>query len=112
MATVRIRRWASPLSPTALRAALIRLKNVDSETIRPPQTELQQVLLGDDVITVADEVHQQIEHLRFQRNRLAGPPQFATRDIEHIIREAKLHLGPPGSRAMAILKRKSRQPQG
>ena len=29
----------SPLSPTALRTAVIRLVSVDSETIRPPQTE-------------------------------------------------------------------------
>ena len=36
---VRIRRCASPLSPTALRAALIRLFKVDSETIRPPHSE-------------------------------------------------------------------------
>jgi hypothetical protein len=64
------------------------------------------------VITVADEVHQQIEHLRFQRNRLAAPPQFTAGHIEHIIRKAKLHLGPPRSRAPAILKQKSRQPQG
>ena len=35
---VRIRRCASPLSPMALRAALIRLVRVDSETIRPPHT--------------------------------------------------------------------------
>ena len=36
--TVRIRRCCTPLSPTARRAALIRLVNVDSETIRPSQT--------------------------------------------------------------------------
>ena len=35
---VRISFWSSPLSPTALRAALMRLVSVDSDTIRPPQT--------------------------------------------------------------------------
>ena len=36
---VRISFWSSPLSPIAFRAALMRLVRVDSETIRPPQTE-------------------------------------------------------------------------
>ena len=36
--TVRIRRCSSPLSPIALRAALIRVLNVDSETMRPLHT--------------------------------------------------------------------------
>ena len=36
---VRISFWSSPLSPTAFRAALMRLVRVESETIRPPQTE-------------------------------------------------------------------------
>ncbi len=36
---VRISRCSPPLSPTAFRAALMRLVRVDSETIRPPQTE-------------------------------------------------------------------------
>ena len=37
-AMVRIKRCSSPLSPIALRTALIWLVKVDSETIRPPQT--------------------------------------------------------------------------
>jgi len=35
--TVRINRWVSPLSPTALRTALMRLVKVESETIRAPR---------------------------------------------------------------------------
>jgi hypothetical protein len=35
---VRTKRCWSPLSPIALRAALIRLVSVDSETMRPFQT--------------------------------------------------------------------------
>src|SRR5262249_42125154 len=38
--TVRISFWPSPLSPTAFRAALMRLVKVDSDTIRPSQTEV------------------------------------------------------------------------
>ena len=36
-AMVRITAWSLPLSPTALRAALMRLVRVDSETMRPSQ---------------------------------------------------------------------------
>src|SRR5215471_14686331 len=39
-AMVRISFWPSPLSPTAFRAALMRLVKVDSDTIRPSQTEV------------------------------------------------------------------------
>ena len=38
-AMVRISLCSSPLSPTALRAALMRLVRVESDTIRPPQTD-------------------------------------------------------------------------
>ena len=38
-AMVRISFCSSPLSPIALRAALMRLVRVESDTIRPPQTE-------------------------------------------------------------------------
>ena len=38
-AIVRISFCSSPLSPTARRAALIRLVNVESDTMRPPQTD-------------------------------------------------------------------------
>jgi hypothetical protein len=38
-AMVRISLWSSPLSPIAFRAALMRLVRLESDTIRPPQTE-------------------------------------------------------------------------
>ena len=38
-AIVRMVCWRSPLSPTARRSELMRLVSVDSDTIRPPQTE-------------------------------------------------------------------------
>ena len=105
---VRIRRCASPLSPIALRAALIRLVKVDSETIRPPHTEASEIVLGDDAVAIADQVHQQVEHLRFQRDRFAAPPQLAARHVEHMIGKAKLHRDAPA----AVLKQQSRASQG
>ena len=44
-ATVRISRCSSPLSPTALRTALIWLAKVDSETIRPSHTASKRLSL-------------------------------------------------------------------
>ena len=90
-----------------MRAALIRLVKVDSETIRPPHTECQQIVLGDDAVAIADQVHQQVEHLRFQRDRFAAPPQFAALHVEHMIGKAKLHPSPA-----AVLKQQSRASQG
>src|SRR5215212_10745507 len=58
-AIVRISACCSPLSPTALRAALMRLVSVDSETIRPPQTEAMRSSL---LTTRSDQIDQQIEH--------------------------------------------------
>jgi hypothetical protein len=53
----------------------------------------RQIVLADDLVAVADQVRQQIEHLRLQRDSLAAPPKFATRDVEHVIRRAKLQPG-------------------
>ena len=64
---VRINFWSLPLSATALRAALILLVNVDSETIRPPDVG-DQIILTDDAIAVLHEIDQQVEHLRFEGN--------------------------------------------
>ena len=51
-AMVRISLWSLPLSPTALRAALIRLVRVDSETIRPSQIVVDQIVLADDPVAI------------------------------------------------------------
>jgi hypothetical protein len=51
-------------SPIVFRTALMRLSSVESDTIRPPQTEAQ-VVLADDAIAVLDQVKQQVEDLWF-----------------------------------------------
>ncbi len=60
----------------------------------PAPNRVQQIVLGDNAVAVADQVHQQVEHLRLQRDRFAAPPQFAARHVEHVVGKAKLHLGP------------------
>jgi hypothetical protein len=54
-----------PLSPTARRAALIRLAMADSETIRPYQTASS--IAAHDALAVANRVEQEIEGLRLDR---------------------------------------------
>ena len=69
------RRWMvlinaclSPSSPIAFRAALIRLLSAASETIRPVPDGVEQFVLADHAVAIADQVHQQIENLRFHVN--------------------------------------------
>ena len=52
---------------------------------------LDQIVLGDDVVAVFDQVNQQIEHLRLDRDALAAAGQFAEVDIEHMVGKVKLH---------------------
>src|SRR5258706_1158368 len=49
---VRINFCSLPLSPRAIRAALMRLVNVESETVPAAPDQGDQVLLADDVIAV------------------------------------------------------------
>ena len=67
-ATVRIRRCSWPLSPIALRAALMWLARVDSETIRPPHTASSRSSRAHDMLAVLHQVEQQIEDLRTGRD--------------------------------------------
>ena len=99
-ASVRIRRCSSPLSPIALRTALIWLVRVDSETIRPPHTALQQIVLADDALAVAHQVDQQVEDLRPDRNNLGPPGELPPVRVKHAVSEHKMHFGapcPPGA---------------
>src|SRR5216684_740316 len=65
---VRISCCFWPLSPTAFRAALIRLVSVDSDTIRPPQTEAIRSSLLTTRSRFLYQVDQRVEHLRFDVN--------------------------------------------
>ena len=52
---------------------------------------LDQIVLGDDVVAVFDQVNQEIEHLRLDRHALAAAGQLAKVDIEHMVGKVKLH---------------------
>src|SRR5215813_8333828 len=73
---VRICFWSSPLSPTAFRAALMRLVKVDSDTIWPSHTEaIRSSLLrrGSEPISVEPQVFD----LLLDRNRFGTAAQLA-----------------------------------
>ena len=70
---VRISRCWSPLSPTAVRAALIRVVSVDSDTRAPTPNRLQHILLTDDAVAIDNEVLQKIKDLGLERNNIASP---------------------------------------
>ncbi len=46
---------------------------------------LDQIVLGDDVVAVFDQVNQQIEHLRLDRHAFAAAGQLAKVDIKHMV---------------------------
>ena len=52
---------------------------------------LDQIVLGDDMVAVFDQVNQQIEHLRLDRHAFAAAGQLAKVDIEHMVGKVKLH---------------------
>ena len=68
---VRISRCLSPLSPTALRAALMRLVRVEFGHDAAAPDRRDQIVLADDAVAVLHQVNQQVEHLRLDRNQLA-----------------------------------------
>ena len=87
---VRISRCCSPVSPTALRAALIRLASVDSETIRAPDRS-QQIVFANYPIAVSDKEEQEIKHLGLDRQQHGSPPQLAALRVEQVIFEQEPH---------------------
>ncbi|MET3841858.1 hypothetical protein ABIE49_003936 [Bradyrhizobium sp. OAE829] len=46
---------------------------------------LDQIVLGNDVVAVLDQVHQEIEHLRLDCDNLAIAGQFADGAVEHMV---------------------------
>jgi hypothetical protein len=50
---------------------------------------------ADDPVAVTDEVLQQVEHLRLDRDQLASPPQFSPIRVERMIFEDVDQLRPP-----------------
>ena len=52
---------------------------------------LDQIVLGDDVVAVFDQMNQEIEHLRLDRHAFAAAGQLAKIDIKHMVGKVKLH---------------------
>ena len=65
----------------------VRLRN---ETSGP--NRVQQVILGDDALSILNHVNQQIENLRLDGDLLGTSPKLAPLDIQGIVLKAKLHL--------------------
>src|SRR5262245_50978784 len=55
---------------------------------------VDQLVLADDPIAVANQVNEQIEHLRLEVNDGAGAPQLVARDVDLEIGEAEIQGGP------------------
>ena len=91
---VRISRCVAPSSPSARRAALIRVVSADSETIRPPHIACKQIVLADHAVAVLHEEGQQIEDLGFDIERARAAAQFAPLEVEPVVAKRKSHLRP------------------
>src|SRR3989442_1740277 len=56
----------------------------------------QQIILAHDVISVPDQVQEEIEHLRFDLHHSAAVTQLAASWVESIIAEQEAHPSAPG----------------
>src|SRR5258708_7010671 len=52
---------------------------------------LDQIVLADDAIAVLQQIEQQVEDLRLDRYRLAGPAEFPPRRVQHVIANTNAH---------------------
>ena len=73
----------------------MRLVRVDSDTIRPPQTEAMRSSLLTVCVTILHQVDQQVEHLRLDGNGFGTAIKLAPLRIEGVIGKAKLHVVAP-----------------
>src|SRR5262245_16080198 len=55
---------------------------------------VDQLVLADDPIAVANEVNEQVEYLRLDMNDRPGAPQFLPRDVDIEIGEAEVQSSP------------------
>ena len=60
---------------------------------------LDQIVLGDDVVAVFDQVNQQVEDFRPNRNNLRPPGELPPVRVKHAVSEHKMHFGAPCPRA-------------
>ena len=98
---VRIRLCCSPLSPMALRAALMRLVSVEFRHDAALPDGGDEVVLADHALAMLDQVDQEIEHLRLERNQIAAAPEFAPVRVEGISLKEICQISSPPGRAGA-----------
>ena len=92
---VRISLCSPPLSPTALRAALMRLVRVEFRDDAAAPDRGDQIVLADDAVAVLHQVDQQVEHLRLDGDGVGAAPQLAPVHIKRMIAKEKLHFRRP-----------------
>jgi hypothetical protein len=66
---------------------------------------LQQIVLADDPVAAHNEIGEEIENLRANRDRLGLPQQFPAVEIKHKVGEQELHFGAPTSCVASRAKR-------
>ncbi len=81
----------------------MRLVSVESDTMRPPQTAAIRSSLLTTRSRFCDQVDQQIEHLRLDRDQFGAAPKLPPVDVKHMIFKAKLHRD--GLRSRFLIKR-------
>ena len=69
-----------------------RQRRVRHDPSAPDRSD--QVVLADDAVVVLHQVDQQVEHLRFDLDRLLAAAQFAAASVENVIGETKQHGEP------------------
>ena len=89
---VRISFCFSPLSPTALRAALMRLVKVEFRHDPAAPDRSEEIVLADDAVAVLHQVNQQVEHLRLHGNSLGTAAQLPPVGIKPMIGKEKFHV--------------------
>ena len=88
--------WSSPLSPIAVRAALMEEASVEfPDNVRPSHTPSPQVLLADHPLPVRQQIGQQVEDQGFNRHGRGSAPQFAPPGVQHVVVKAIKQICPP-----------------
>jgi len=62
---------------------------------------LQEIVLADDAFAVPNQVDQEVEDLRFERDPLAVPPELAPIDVKQVIGKDKFQFQSPGADRVA-----------
>lgn len=81
----------------------------------PAPDRRDELVLADHPLALTDEIRQEIENLRLERNRVTAATQLTPVDIEHAVAERKDHRrsrsirGPPDAHP-ALLKEKTSSP--